>query len=347
MKLVRVAVALLAAAGFSSTAHAAIIACGDVVAQQGGDAVVQIELQVEGDEQVAGLQNDLTYDPAVFSIQDSDCVINPAIGPDSSVGKQLSTNAALMDPTRVRNLIVGLQNVEPIPSGLVYTCTFHVAADAAVREYVLENINQRASNPDGDVLPTTAGNCNVRVDPAPTPTSTPRCRTSEDCPDGQVCVDGECVEATPTPTPIGFCESNDDCPNGEVCVDHHCVTPTPTNTPIGFCNSTDDCPTGEVCVDHHCVTPTPTPTPIGFCNTTDDCPDGQICVNHMCVTPPTPTPTATKKKGGGGGGCSCEIDPRSRGRDAGDALAILLPTLILALRSRRRALPRPQRSRRR
>ncbi|MEO8602195.1 MAG: hypothetical protein ABI629_06435 [bacterium] len=340
----RFVAALFAVCLAAPSAHAAIIACGDVAAQQGGDAVVEILLQVEGEEQVAGMQNDLTFDPAVFAIQNADCVINPAIGPDSALNKVLSTNSALMDPTRVRNIVVSLDNADPIPSGLLYTCTFAVATDAEPGEYVLENINARASNPQGNVLPTTAGNCNVRVDPAPTPTATPRCRRDEDCPSGEVCVDGECVAATPTPTPIGFCDKNEDCPEGEVCVDHHCVTPTPTATPIGFCNNDDDCPDNQVCVDHHCVTPTPTATPIGYCTGTEDCPEGQVCVNNMCVTvTPTPRSTSTptaKKKGGGGGGCSCEIDPRVPNGHVDDVIAVLLPAMVLVLRTWRRKAKR-------
>ena len=302
MRVSPIVVALLACVGLASTAHAARIACGEVTAQQGGDAVVEVSLEVTGDEQVAGMQNDLTYDPAVFAIQDADCVINPAIGPDSALGKELGTNNALMNPPRLRNLLVSLDNVDPIPSGLLYTCTFRVAADATPGDYVLDNINQRASDPQGVVVPTTASNCKVRVDPAPTPTATPRCRTNEDCPAGEVCVDGECVVATPTPTPIGFCEDDNDCPAGQVCVNNRCVTPTPTRTPIGYCTDSEDCPAG------------------------------QVCVNNMCVTP-----TPTKNKGGGGGGCSCEIDPRTRGgRDAGDVLAVLLPAMLLALRYMRR-----------
>jgi MYXO-CTERM domain-containing protein len=227
---------------------------------------------------------------------------------------------------------VALDNTNPIPSGYLYRCTFHVSPSAELREYTLNNVNVRASNPDGMLVPTSTGNCGIDVVEAPTPTPTSQCQNDEDCPDGQVCVDGECVTATPTrtATPIGYCTGDDDCPDGQVCVNNMCVTPTPTRTPIGYCTGDDDCPDNQVCVDNMCVTPTPTPTPIGYCTDNEDCPDGQVCVNNMCVTV---TPTARKKSGGGG--CSCEIDPGARGR-SGDVLAVLLPALILALRWRRR-----------
>jgi MYXO-CTERM domain-containing protein len=196
---------------------------------------------------------------------------------------------------------VSLENSDPIPSGLLYTCTFDVSPAAAVGDYTLANINVRASDPQGDVVPTTATDCRIAIAAAPTPTPTPQCTNDDDCPPGEVCVDGSCVVATPTATPIGFCEDNEDCPDGQVCVNNRCVTPTPTATPIGYCEDEEDCP------------------------------DGQVCVNNMCVTP-------TPKKGGGGGGCSCEIDPGAAGGwQAGDVLAVLLPALVLALRWRRRA----------
>jgi len=321
----------------SAAARAAVIACGDVTAEQGGTATVEISLEVEGEEVIAGTQNDLEFDDAVFTVEPSDCTINPAIGPDTEADKTLSTSLPPGDAPRVRNLVVALANTNPIPVGVLYSCVFHVAADAAVGEHTLRNINQRASNPAGMVVPTTAGDCHITVREAPTPTPTPLCRNNEDCPDGQVCVDGTCVTATPTKTktPIGFCDDNEDCPNGQVCVNHMCVTPTPTRTPVGFCTDNEDCPVGQVCIDNHCVavTPTPTRTPIGFCTGNEDCPDGQVCVNNMCVAI-----TATPKKGkGGGGGCNCEIDPGAGGR-SGEMMALLLPALLVALRWRRRSI---------
>ncbi len=68
----------------------------------------------------------------------------------------------------------------------------------------------------------------------------------DDCPDGEVCVDGFCAAATPTPPPAS--------------------TPTPTATPT------------------RTSTPTPTPT-FQPCETDDDCPDGKICRGGFCRDP--------------------------------------------------------------
>lgn len=315
----------------SAAARAAVIACGDVTAPRGGSALVTISLQLEGDEVVAGTQNDLQFDSNIFGITADDCVINPAIGHDTAADKTLNTSLPPGDIPTVRNLVVALDNTNPIPSGALYTCSFHVSPNAELGEHVLTNVNVRASNPQGMVVPTTAGNCTIIVqDVSPTPT--PRCTTNEDCPSGEVCVDGHCLTPTPTktPTPIGFCNGDQDCPDGQVCVNHMCVTPTPTKTPIGFCTDNHDCPDGQVCVNNHCVTPTLTPTPIGFCTGNEDCPNGEVCINNMCVTV-----TPTHKKSGGGGGCNCEIDPSARGGHSGEVLAALLPVLLLALRWRR------------
>lgn len=298
-----------------------MINCTDAVGVPGGTASIEITLVRDGEALVVGAQNDLTFNDEVLSIQRGDCVINPDIGPDSPVDKTLQQNV-LSDPPRVRGIIVSLENVLPIPPGLLYTCPFRVAADAAEGTYEIGNGNFVASTANGTRLPVGGDSCNVVVTAATvTPTPTPRCRTNEDCPDGQVCVDGECVNPTPTVTSTPTVRS---------------ATATPTATPIGFCEDNDDCPPGQVCVNNMCVTVTPTPQ----CHEDMDCPSGQVCVNGNCVTStptatPPVTPTATKKKGGGGG-CSCEIDPGAAPYQASDVLVVLLPALVLLLRWRTR-----------
>jgi MYXO-CTERM domain-containing protein len=234
-----VLVALVAA----STAHGVVLRCDPTCASPGDVATVQIVLDHTDQEPVAGTQNDLQFDPAIFSPQISGCLLNPAI-----TDKQLATSA-LPSGDAVRAIVVGFSNVDVIAAGNLYTCPFLVAADAALGDYTILNTNQIASAPDGSRLPVSGTDCVVSV------VAPPQCRTDADCPPGEVCVDGKCVAATPTPTPPGFCNDDHDCPMGEICVDHHCVTLTPTPTPM--CSTDDDCPSGEVCVNNHCVTPTP------------------------------------------------------------------------------------------
>ncbi|MGD9763498.1 MAG: EB domain-containing protein [Candidatus Binatia bacterium] len=289
-----------------ASAEGAILRCDPATGIIGGRAAVTIALQLEGEDEIAGTQNDLEFDPAVFSVEPTDCAINPAIGPDSPAGKNLSTSV-LGTPPRVRNIVVALNNNNPIPSGALYTCNFAVSADVTPGTHTLVNARARSSDPLGQTVPVTAENCEVTLQQAPTPTATPECGDDDDCPDGRVCIDGECVDATPTVTP----------------------------TPRGFCTDDEDCPPGQVCVNNRCVTVTPTPTPPGFCTDNVDCPAGQVCVDNRCVTP---TPTATHRRGGGGG-CSCDIDPAARQHSWAAALALAVPPLIL-FGLRRRATAR-------
>jgi MYXO-CTERM domain-containing protein len=302
------------------------INCLDTVAVPGGVASVQVVLVRDGEAMVAGTQNNLEYNSSRFSIARGDCVINPAIGPGTEVDKELSQNV-LDDPARVVAIVVSLETVNVIPPGLLYTCSFRVNADTPLGTYDIVTNHVVASNPNGMQLPVSAGNCQITVsEPTATATPTPRCRENEDCPSGQVCVDGECVTPTPTRTPTG-CTNNDQCPPGQVCVNNMCVTPTPTG-----CTDNDQCPPGQVCVNNMCVTATPTPR----CRDNNDCPSGEVCVNGMCeVATPTATPTTTRGGGGGGDGCNCEIDPNAPGSTT-SVLAVVLPALLLLLRWRAR-----------
>ncbi|MGH7790262.1 MAG: EB domain-containing protein [Candidatus Binatia bacterium] len=326
MTLARIALTLLFALTSAATARAVVITCEGGPAIPGGQATFTVGFSVEGEEVVAGTQNDIVFNPDIFELNGDSCTINPAIGDGTEPGKTLANNL-LPDPTRLVSLVLSLENVVPIPVGALYSCTFDVADDAPLGTYQLVNTNAGASNPAGDPLPATGEDCVVEVAEA-TPTPTPECTEDEDCPPGQVCVNEECVVATPTPTPPGYCTDNDDCPEGQVCVNNMCVTATPTHTPIGYCTDNDDCPAGQVCVNNMCVTATPTPTPIGYCTDEEDCPEGQVCVNNMCVTP---TPRSS-----GGGGCSCEIDRNAPRSHAADVLAVLLPALVLIVRWRLR-----------
>jgi MYXO-CTERM domain-containing protein len=302
------------------------INCLDAVGIPGGIANVEVVLIRDGEALVATTQNDLGFDSTRFSLGFDACVINPAIGPGTEADKELAQNV-LSDPSRLRALILNLGSVNVIPPGLLYTCPFQVASDVPLGTYDLTNGNAIAATADGTRLPVSAGGCRINVAaPTVTPTPTPRCREDEDCPSGQVCVEGECVTPTPTRTPTG-CRDDDDCPQGQVCVNDTCVTPTPTG-----CRDDDDCPQGQVCVNDTCVTPTPTPR----CRNDMDCPSGQVCVNGMCENA-TPTATPTSTRGGGGGdGCNCEIDPAARASRTTSVLAVLLPALVLLLRRRAR-----------
>jgi hypothetical protein len=181
--LVLGAAMLLASQAFGQ----ASITIGDATAAPGTDVAVDVILatsQGEGVE-VAGTQNDITFDPADGAnlAALNRCVINPAIGddaagceddPNSGPCKQL--NRALDDVEggrRFRGLILSLSNTTIIPDGVLYTCTFTVASDAAVGTVIpLGCSNQGASDPAGGAITTACGNGSITVQNPPTNTPT-------------------------------------------------------------------------------------------------------------------------------------------------------------------------------
>ena len=71
------------------------------------------------------------------------------------------------------------------------------------------------------------------------------CQTDDDCDDGLICVEGECVEDTSSTG----CETDEDCPSGFNCVDGECVEDTSSTG----CSTDADCPSGFSCIDGECV----------------------------------------------------------------------------------------------
>lgn len=103
------------------------------------------------------------------------------------------------------------------------TIGFTIAADFTGTEFTVSVTVTR--NSDGTEFPSSIG---FTVATAP-----PGCTSSEDCPEGQVCVDGECQTVA--------CETDADCDNGlfcdgtETCVENACVA------------GTNPCAEGESC----------------------------------------------------------------------------------------------------
>ena len=297
---------------------------------RGSTAAVQITLRDRtATHRVAGTQNDLEFDPhGVLASPPTDCVINPAIGPGTRDRQAAVAPTCCGDPPRGPQHRLSLRDVNPMPSGVLYTCTFGVAADAALGDYTLRNTHHRRqrsgrhalpvegrtahrgdrgdADPDADRLLRPTTRTARRARSASTTTASRRRRARR-----------RSASATTTRTAPRVRSASTTAASPR----RRRRSASATTTRIA--------PTGQVCVDNRCVTPTPTPTPIGFCTSNDDCPPGQVCVDNMCVTV---TPTAKKS---GGGGCSCEIDPRSAARARRDVLAMLLPALLLALRWRR------------
>jgi hypothetical protein len=96
----------------------------------------------------------------------------------------------------------------------------------------------------------------------------PECETDEECAEGELCDEGECVPALPD------CEADGDCAAGEVCEAGECV-PAPPD-----CEADGDCAEGEVCEAGECVPAPPE------CENDGDCAEGEICESNECVPAP-------------------------------------------------------------
>lgn len=132
------------------------------------------------------------------------------------------------------------------------------------------------------------------------------CKTSKDCGDGLICVNGECKSKD---EPIA-CQKTEDCPRGYECLNNVCESTTtcppgyhldpggPGQSPscvadnpeIKPCKTDADCPgPNYYCQNGECKEIKTS------CDSISDCPYGYICENHTCVP-------------GGGGDCTKDSD---------------------------------------
>lgn len=171
---------------------------GDAVAHPGAAVTVSVTLASNG-LGVAGVQNDLIFDPAVMElVSEESCRINPIItasaagcddsnsmGACKSLFHRLRSCAETFDcpadavgKQLVRVIIMGLTNANPIPDGELYSCTFLTHGGEGT--FVLENRGIGAASTTAESLPTNGRDGVVTLigpstTPAPkrTPTVTP------------------------------------------------------------------------------------------------------------------------------------------------------------------------------
>lgn len=96
------------------------------------------------------------------------------------------------------------------------------------------------------------------------------CAADSDCPSGQSCQNGSCVEGC-----IEECCADSDCPSGYSCQNNACVPPCV----VFECCVNADCGVGESCQDHQCVPS----CALEECCQDADCPADNICQNNQCV----------------------------------------------------------------
>jgi hypothetical protein len=163
----------------------------------GSTVEIDVSLQTNG-QRVAGTQNDIVFDPVLVDLaRGSDCQINPAIGdqlpecdedPPTKPCKTLGTNLADCPAegcpsgseglSRLRALVFATGNVNTIPDGVLYTCSFRVTGQVEATA-LLQNLGFIASDPSGNALDIVDGNGSITVLGAPvtpgasaTPTAT-------------------------------------------------------------------------------------------------------------------------------------------------------------------------------
>lgn len=232
------------------------IIVGSVGADGEGNAVVPVSM-FAGGANVGGMQNDILFDNTIVGLASANsCRLNPAIGtpdecfedpeevtlPCKTMNRRLRVCGADPQPAGCpedagdnisvfRGLIAStaVQTTNPLPDGLLYTCTFTVI-DPERLPAALINSNAVVSNPFGIRLLVVAIDGAVTDEPPPasaTPTASPTTPPTD------------LPTATPTDTPTATASST------------ATETPTPTATPTETSTSTPTEP----------ATPTATATP--------------------------------------------------------------------------------------
>jgi hypothetical protein len=123
---------------------------GDAFGPAGSTAGLSGTLSITASgTEVAGLSVDIQFPSSILTATPT-CTVNPAIGPLTSVGKQLSQN--LVSPGTLRVLIIGPVNATPIPAGDVFSCQLPIAATAPAGSYGLV-VSADGSSPTGVDIP--------------------------------------------------------------------------------------------------------------------------------------------------------------------------------------------------
>ena len=266
---------------------------GSVSAVAGEIAAVPVTLSKNG-AMVAATANDIQFDNAVLSVATPDaCAINPAIGAGTTANKSLFAQTLCSDATVscssdldcvgsnwcnvLRVAIVGLSNTAVIPDGMLYTCQFAVAANAASGMRVLSN-SPGASDPLGNDLATNGSNGSILISTVPSPTvrlstATPTSTTTA--------THGPVATATPSYTALVVATaSNTAVP----------ATATPTNTASATDTATASATGTATATETPTVTPTASasasPTPTSTVTPEPDgsaCTAGTECLSGFCV----------------------------------------------------------------
>lgn len=231
----------------------------------GGTVTVPVTLSSLGTS-VAGTGNDITFPNTALTLNPGNCVLNPALPNKSLVASIVSIT---FTTTTVRVFVQGPgYNSDPIPDGLLYTCTFGILAGTPPGNYLLTNGNLIAQDPTGANLSPVTGNNGLVTVSLVLPTATASATATR----------------TPTATPTGVAT---DTPTATPTV---VVTETPTSTPTPLLSYT---PTSTP-TDTPTTAPTPTSTATSTpTSTPTDSPTPTFVPSGTPTSTPTATPTST------------------------------------------------------
>ena len=142
------------------------IVLGTATGSPGQDVALVATLQSAG-SQVAGTQNDLTFDAVHVSLATGgkpSCRVNPAIGKGATAFSLRPNGCQGAACTMVRALVLAMDNTDPIPDGAaLYTCTLHISPSAPPGQYRISIGGVVLSTPAGQMVPNATGSDGVLV----------------------------------------------------------------------------------------------------------------------------------------------------------------------------------------
>jgi lipopolysaccharide export system protein LptA len=139
-----------------------------------GQTVAVAVTLVGGGSQLTATSNDIVYDSTQVRVALSGstpvCTINPAIAGGTAADKMLllSRSAVGANMERLRVGVISFQNSNPIPDGLLFSCSFVIDAAATAGAKVLAN-TPSASNMLGDPAAVGGANGSINVQAAGLP----------------------------------------------------------------------------------------------------------------------------------------------------------------------------------
>jgi len=136
----------------------------------GQDVTVVATLHAAGN-QVAGTQNDLSFDGASVSLGAGgkpSCRVNGAIGKGATAFSFRPSGCQGAACSTLRALVLAMDNTDPIPDGAtLYTCTVHISPSARPGQYHLKLEGVILSTPSGQKVANATGADGVLTVSAP------------------------------------------------------------------------------------------------------------------------------------------------------------------------------------